>query len=100
MGWEGPLTFRQYRIWSRWLDEQWNVPDRSDHYAMQTAWAVSRSNAKDPGCVRMKDFRLRFEREYKKSPEQAAKWSKMIWFGALGIKQQDTALSPSTDLLD
>lgn len=27
-------THRQYEAWSEWLDEQWNRPDRSDHYVM------------------------------------------------------------------
>ena len=40
MGWDGPLTHRQFLAWQWWLAEEWNRPNRSDHYAMQTASAM------------------------------------------------------------
>lgn len=35
LGWRGPTTHRQHRVFVAWLNEQLNVPSRSDWYMMQ-----------------------------------------------------------------
>lgn len=32
MGWPGPMTARQWRLWLWWLDDEWERPNRSDNY--------------------------------------------------------------------
>lgn len=41
LGYDGPMTHRQYLGWVVWLRAQLNVPSRADHYAMQTASAAA-----------------------------------------------------------
>lgn len=31
------MTHRQYLMWQLWLGQQWNEPDRHDHYSMRIA---------------------------------------------------------------
>lgn len=50
------MTHRQFMAWQWWLAEQWNQPDRSDHYLMQLAAA---QDAKE-GPKHLNDYRLRF----------------------------------------
>ncbi len=40
MGWDGPLTHRQFKAWRRFLGDQMNEPNRSDYYAMAVASEV------------------------------------------------------------
>lgn len=46
-----------------WLDEQWNRPDRSDHYRMLVAQRVLQAAvaAKDVGKIKLEDQRLTFK---------------------------------------
>lgn len=37
------MTHRQFRVWKAWLDEEWNLPNRSDYYAAQIAAVVVNS---------------------------------------------------------
>lgn len=39
-------TWRQFMIWTEWIQEEWNIPDKSDYYAMQIAHEVRYSNRK------------------------------------------------------
>ena len=39
MGWDGPMTARQFSAWQVWMAEEWNNPDRHDHYLMRVAQA-------------------------------------------------------------
>lgn len=87
MGWSGPVTHRQYLAWQAWDREEWNKPSRTDYYLMQLTLAIYRVNSKTPGSVRMKDCELKFTQTQKPSAVSAAKWSKSVWFGALGLTQ-------------
>jgi len=58
MGWEGPVTWRQFEVWQAWLDMQWNEPSRSDWYLMRVAANVLRA-AGDKDATEEK-MRLRF----------------------------------------
>lgn len=40
MGWDGPVTWRQFQAWRAWLREDNNTPNRADHYTMQVAREV------------------------------------------------------------
>jgi hypothetical protein len=48
MGWEGPMTHRQFLTWRAWQAEEWNKPSRADYYARQAAGESRRSVMKDP----------------------------------------------------
>lgn len=50
-------TNRQFQIAVSWVDAQWNCPDRSDHYAMQTALMMS------SGSRNLSEFKIKFERK-------------------------------------
>jgi hypothetical protein len=43
-----------------WLDQQWNVPSRSDNYLMQIAQEVKRVLHRDPNKVTLDEFKLEF----------------------------------------
>lgn len=62
MGWPGPMTHRQFLVWQAWLDKEWNVPSRSDWYAMQTAREVlcSGQDKEYRAKVSAGDFRMPF----------------------------------------
>ncbi len=60
MGWDGPMTDRQFQGWNAWLLLQWNRPSRSDHYAMSIATEVRRSYVAEPKKVVMADMRVPF----------------------------------------
>lgn len=85
MGWDGPVTYRQYCAWQYWLASEWNQPDRSDHYLMQIAFAILRTNAKYPAKVKMEDQKIEFiiggQSKPKKpvDPNTLAAQAKAIW---------------------
>jgi hypothetical protein len=62
------LTLQQARLTLRWLDDEWNHPDRTDHYLMQIACAVVRSAVKDPKTISLDDFKLQMRRTKTVSP--------------------------------
>lgn len=41
MGWDGPLTHRQYNTWQAWRERQWNRPKLTDQYIIQLSTIVS-----------------------------------------------------------
>jgi hypothetical protein len=90
MGWTGPLTYRQALVWQAWLDMQWNMPSRSDFYAMQTALEVVRMRlGKKAGRAKMKNMKLKFDERnaaLKVSRQQAAMYSQAMWFQRVGMK--------------
>jgi hypothetical protein len=71
MGWIGPVTHRQYLAWQEWLDEQWDCPDRTDHYLMSIAAEVRRGNAKNPRQVEVDHLRLKFKTAQTSSKRQS-----------------------------
>jgi hypothetical protein len=60
MGWGGPMTHRQFMAWQHWLLEQWNQPDRADHYAMGVSAqiATTMGGAKNASPS---DFKIKFD---------------------------------------
>lgn len=101
MGWEEPLTHRQFLAWQEWLNLQWNEPDRTDHYLMQVSYDIRRVNAKNPSRVKYKDTRITFKdtrataqeqktndtgepvNEQGLTKEQVSAISKARWFGMM-----------------
>lgn len=81
-------TLREYRIWMAYLDEQWNQPNRTDHYLMQIARDVKRVLSRHPGKIQLDDSKLTFEQKAdkpKQTKEQAAAVSKAAWMGRVGM---------------
>lgn len=55
------MSHREFSTWDAWLEEEWNRPNRSDHYLMQIAATAARILAKNPSAVKDADFKLKFE---------------------------------------
>lgn len=73
MGWSGPMTHRQFASWSVYLEEEWNRPDRTDHYLMQVGVEVRRVLSREPNSHKLDDMRLEFKRpEPEPDPKTAA----------------------------
>lgn len=88
LGWPGPMTHRQFLVWSAWLDEQWNRPDRTDHYLMQVAAEVRRGNAgKKARQVKMQHFLLEFKQVQKEKRKETAAEAKARWLNVVGYKE-------------
>lgn len=70
-------TDRQLRAALGWLREELDHPDRTAHYLMQVAAVVRQCHAKDPGKVKIGDFKLTFVEPGKKmTREQATAYAK------------------------
>lgn len=93
-------THRQFLVWDAWLEEQWNRPDRNDHYLMQIAVTIQRLLSKNPRSIKLGNFKLSFEREAApgsiaelKRQKEEAKASERTWLQFFGIvpieKDQD-----------
>jgi hypothetical protein len=60
MGWDGPLTHRQFIVWQVWLNQQKNMPSRDNYYQMQIAREVRRQYSKKPNKVQTEEFKIKF----------------------------------------
>lgn len=94
-------TSRQMRLWSLWLQEEWNRPSRTDNYLMQIAYLVHCGQVKEPGQLKIEDYEIKFrfrkpgqvdedgiEEEPELTPEEIqirANASKSAWCQHLGI---------------
>lgn len=54
-------THRQHQLWLEWLEQQWNKPDRTDHYLMQIAWAAFHAFASKRPPFKSKEWELPFK---------------------------------------
>jgi hypothetical protein len=88
------MTERQFQAWQEWINEEWNTPDRSDHYQMQSAMESCRGRLKNPAQVKLEDFRLKFQFKKREmttylSPEDKARanseLSKGFWLGMMTL---------------
>lgn len=64
MGWDGPMTSRQYEAWQAWLDSEWDVPSRPDWYAMQVSkylHDIKYMLSENPPQREVRDFKLQFK---------------------------------------
>jgi hypothetical protein len=85
LGWEGPITHRQFAAWCAWEEMELDNPSRTDVYLMQVACEVRRAAVKNPGRVKLKDFLLKFgtDGKPKLTKEQAAAFAKAKWLGLM-----------------
>ena len=82
LGWPGPMTHRQFLLWDLWQREQLNQPSRSDHYLMQIALYILRSNSRRAGKLKLEDVRLAFGKPGKgKASRLTPEESKARWLG-------------------
>lgn len=64
MGWDGPMTHRQFVCWNEWLDfVSINQPSRDNYYQMQVACETRRSNSKKPQNIKLDSFKLKFTKK-------------------------------------
>lgn len=107
MGWNGPMTHRQFVVWQMWLNEQLNIPTRDNYYQMQIACEQRRTFSKNPASIKMEGFKLTFtQREGSKTAvtkEQKLQMIKNRWIGRMtapitviqdGIEQKEKVLPP------
>jgi hypothetical protein len=62
MGWEGPMTHRQYLCWQEWLAQDLDRMDRTSYYLAGVICEVRRSYSKNPRKIQVKDTVLKFDR--------------------------------------
>lgn len=100
MGWDGPVTHRQFEAWYAWHLMEFNNPSRADYYAANTAHTVACANAEDPKKVEYSRFLLKFQEKprgddntppnakpnpnTKLTAEDQGRLSEMIWCSAVG----------------
>lgn len=88
------ITNREYRMRLKWLDEQWNKPDRHDHYIMALTRAVDRQYNDKRKERDLKDFKVPFK-EVVVQPEPTTEEEReryldmalMAWKIRVGIKE-------------
>jgi len=89
IGWPGPMTYRQFCVWHRWMVESLNQPDRHDYYAMQIAAEVRRTILQNKRqSITPTDFKLEWK-PVKAAPKKATKEeieaNKRRWAAFLGV---------------
>lgn len=84
------MTNRQFRTWLVWQGLSLNRPGLQDFYLMQIACEVRRVLAKNPGDIKVSDFRLQFgkdehtEQESVADREKTAALAQARWIGSMG----------------
>lgn len=63
MGWDGPLTHRQFFVWQQWLSDQFEKPSRTDFYLMQVAAEVRKLFNKNPASVDINNMKLKWKEQ-------------------------------------
>jgi len=80
-------------MWTEFLAQEFNHPDRHDYYLAQVAAEVRRGsmNCKHPNKVRLKDMLLKFENKEKKTEtlKEADARAKKFWLSFIGHKPKD-----------
>lgn len=95
MGWSGPVTHRQYRVWQAWFSLQLDSPSKQDHYMMQLTCEVRRAAAAHPNKYRPEQFRIRFgANKPSRSPHETA-LTKSRWVSMMGMPV--TVIKPPLD---
>lgn len=62
-------THRQLAATEKWLGDEWNRPNRTDHYLMALNASVTRGQVKNPGRVTVEKMRLKFSSPKSKPSE-------------------------------
>ena len=80
------LTSREFADWLEYFQEEWNTPNRTDHYLALVATRVQQANAKHPNQIKLRHNVLTFKRPPKAKPltaqrkKEIAATSKAKWF--------------------
>lgn len=82
------MTNREYRVRLAWLEQEIEQPNPSDYYLMQIAQEVRRVLSKKPNQIKLKHFRLKFDKETVENKEAKARQSKNTWMSILGVKEE------------
>jgi len=73
--------------WFIWINQQYDVPNRSDYYLMQIAQQVARVLSKEPKRIKLSDFKLKFglfeKQKNKKTIEEEKKKASKHMLGSL-----------------
>lgn len=99
MGWDGPVTHRQFITWREWDRSQMEQPDRSDFYAMQIAAEVRRLRyltARSKKGVDTNELKITFKpttssqekipgRTVEEKTKAATAMAQATWFARLGM---------------
>lgn len=88
MGWDGPMSNKEFLGWQSWLDMQWNNPGRIEWYIMRAIAELISPHLKKGKRVKPEDYKIEFtlggNRGRKKlTKEQAAQISKGAWIGMM-----------------
>lgn len=75
MGWRGPITDRQLRVWRDWDDAQWNELTKLDWYLMRVAQRAANAFG---ATMSVEDQRLVFE-EYKPKRKRTQRELDLEW---------------------
>lgn len=82
------LSFKEFLLWQDYFKEEWNTPDRTDHYLMQVALKIIETNTKN-SKTKLNDLKIPFK-EAKKKPgkfvhtKQSIEATKSRWRAAAG----------------
>lgn len=77
-------------MWFRWLEQQWNTPNRADYYAMQIAAEIRRGYLEKGQKVTLDELKIPFKSSTKATdrmeltPEEDLQQRKQMWMGMLG----------------
>lgn len=94
MGWPGPMTHRQFRVWRAWLEMDMDRPGKAEWYIMQATAEGIRPHLKKGAKVGAGDYKMKFTTAGRKkkapAPAQSLNENKAIWLnyfaGAPGVK--------------
>lgn len=85
-------THREHLDWLVHFDNEWNTPDRADHYLMLLITEVRRMFAKNPNSIKLEDAKIEFKSADTKpvlgisddeKRKQAAAFAKAKWLGMM-----------------
>jgi hypothetical protein len=79
-------TNRELKTYVEFFKQSWNLPDRSDHYMMQIAQALS-SDKKPLDDLKI-GFNFVLKQPQKPVTEAQVKAHQAIWFARLGFKRK------------
>ena len=88
------ISQREFRLWQRWLRNEWNVPNRTDHILVKIAMEIRLlryEHLRRNRTVKFEDFIPKFGAgpSEKINTEQATQAIKSRWFGFVGLKRND-----------
>lgn len=94
MGWDGPVTYRQYMAWNAWFDMQWHRLTPTLHYLIQLAVEVRRSYVKKPKLVKPAHLTIKWKERKaakkrmtlptKEEIDRSVKAAQARWFSVAG----------------